>query len=66
MFSGRIMLCFVNLCVCYEIEFVIVFVLCCKWIVVVGVGLVGFGFVVMVVECGYVVMLYEVGVEIGG
>lgn len=65
-FVGKVIFCLVNLCVCYEILMLVLFVNVFKWLVVVGVGFVGLVFVVNVVVCGYYVMLFDVFLEIGG
>lgn len=65
-FENKIVSCLVNLWVVYEIELVYCLVVIVWCVVVVGVGLVGLVCVIVVVECGYWVMLFDVNSEIGG
>lgn len=66
MFSGKMMFCLVNLCVCFEIDLVIMLIDVLKKVVIVGVGFVGMFIVMMVVECGYMVMLFDCDDKVGG
>lgn len=65
-FENKLVSCLVNLCVVYEIELVYCFIVVLKKIVVVGVGFVGLVCVIVVVWCGYQVILFDVNDEIGG